>query len=172
MRAWYREPALALAALGLTGASALAAWTTWRAFAGGPRDRAVAPSASVATAVVVESDPVPAALIARTVDRDAFHPERRRPTIPFRLPSETAAAAARSAASAPPPPPPLRLVGTVITPGGDAFAMSQLGEETPRVVRVGGTLGGFTLRRIEPGRAVFTAPNGETTDLRVPKAGP
>jgi hypothetical protein len=60
----------------------------------------------------------------------------------------------------------------VITPGQDAFVMGQIASDPPRVLRVGGTLGGFTLHRIEPGRAVFIAPNGETMDLRVSKAGP
>jgi hypothetical protein len=118
---------------------------------------------------IEESTALPPAFIARIVDHDPFHPERRRPKTPFRLPAEEAAA--RPAPVTPAPAAQLRLLGTVVTPGSDAFAMGQLGADAPRVIRVGGTLGGFTLRRIEPGRAIFTAPNGESMDLRVSRAG-
>lgn len=108
------------------------------------------------------------------LDRDPFHPERRRPGIAFRLPGEPdpdAAAAADTAAAAVSPPPAIRLVGTVVTAAGDAFAMCQLGTEAPRVVRPGAKLGEYTLVRVEQGRAVFRSPDGEPIDLRAPKPG-
>lgn len=171
MRVWYREPRLVLGATTLTAACVLVLWTTIRAFAADPHDEGAARSQlDVVMPAIEESAALPAALLEQTVDHDPFHPERRRPRTPFRLPAEEEAAnpAAPSAA----PASQLRLLGTVVTPGQDAFAMSQLGSDAPRVVRVGGMLGGFTLRKSEPGRAVFAAPNGETMDLRVPKAGP
>lgn len=171
MRAWYREPRLMLAAIALATASGSAMWAASRALG---QHRETVRSSPAATAFQLPSlgdgDSMPVALIARTVDRDLFHPERRRPRTQFRLPSEDAAAARPAEPVAPVAA--LRLLGTVVTPGRDAFAMGQLGADAPRVIRVGGTLGGFTLRRIEPGRAVFIAPNGETMDLRVSKAAP
>lgn len=170
MRAWYRERPLALAAFGVAAACVVTAWTLHRAFTDSPQERTTLASAGVTASAIGENVALPVTLIARTVDRDPFHPERRRPTTPFRLPAEEESA--RRAAVPEAPVSTLRLLGTVITAGQDAFAMGQLGGDAPRVVRVGGTLGGFTLRRIEPGRAVFTTPNGEMLDLRVPKAGP
>jgi hypothetical protein len=170
MTPWYLQRPLALASLALSAACVVALWSMTRAVADPPIERS-GRGAGVPAAPSIEEVPgVPATLIARTVDRDLFHPERRRPRTPFRLPAEEAAA--RISAATPVPVAPLRLLGTVITPGADAFAMGQLGNDAPRVVRVGDKLGSYTLRRIEPGRAVFIAPNGETMDLRVPKAGP
>lgn len=170
MTPWYRERPLALASLALAAACVVALWSTTRALADPPIDRSSRGSGVSVAPSIEEVAEVPATLIARTVDHDPFHQERRRPRTPFRLPAEEAAA--RVAATTPAPAAPLRLLGTVITPGADAFAMGQLGNDAPRVVRVGDKLGSYTLRRIEPGRAVFIAPNGETMDLRVPKAGP
>jgi hypothetical protein len=170
MTHWYRERSLVLGSAALTVACIAVVWTTSRALASPERGTPSRAGADVATPTIDESVTPSATLISRTLDRDPFHPERRRPTVPFRLPAEEAAA--HAAPTAPPPASALRLLGTVVTPGQDAFAMGQLGTEPPRVVRVGGNIGGFTLRKIEPGRAVFTAPNGETMDLRVPKAGP
>jgi hypothetical protein len=65
----------------------------------------------------------------------------------------------------------LRLLGTVLESGKDAFVLCQLGAEAPKLIRQGGTLGGYTLRKIEPGRAIFTSPTGETVDLRTYKVG-
>jgi hypothetical protein len=167
---WYRERTLQLGTVALIMACGVAVWTTSHALAKPERGSPPRARADVATPAIEESVTLPSALLSRTVDHDPFHPERRRPAVPFRLPTEEAAA--HPVPSAAPPVSTLRLLGTVVTPGQDAFAMGQLGTEAPRVVRIGGTLGGFTLRKIEPGRAVFTAPNGETMDLRVPKAGP
>ena len=170
MRPWHRERLIVLATLGLAAGCVVATWTLRRALADAPHDDAVRAENAITVRAIDESVAPPTTLIARTVDHDLFHPERRRPRTPFRLPAEEESA--RRAAVPTAPTSVLRLLGTVVTPGHDAFVMGQLGNDAPRVVRVGGTLGGFTLHRIEPGRAIFTAPSGETMDLRVSKAGP
>lgn len=171
MRVTSRERPLVAAALMLGVATALTIWTLQRAF-GATNHSVPAPvSASLALPPVPDREPVASALLDEIVSHDLFHPERRRPTVPFRRPSEIAAARA-PVASPVASPAPLRLLGTVLSGAKDAFVVCQLGSEAPHVVRAGGTIGSYTLRKIEPGRALFTSPSGETTDLRVTKAGP
>lgn len=169
MRAWYREPVLLAAVIAFGAAAAVALSSTERAFADAVPDSLPRVGAGSSLPTIDEQPAMSAELLARTVDHDLFHPERRRPATPFRLPAERAAPPVASLLA---PASQLRLLGTVVTSGQDAFIMAQLGVETPRVVRVGGALGGFTLRRIEPGRAIFATPNGDAMDLHVPKAGP
>jgi hypothetical protein len=168
VRPWHREPALAAAASAFGVAAIIMLWTLYRAIAGDPTIASREPSAAPATLSAIALAELPDGLMEKTVDHDPFHPERRRPTVPFRLPSEQAAA---SPTAPPPVAATLQLLGTVVTPGQDAFVLCQLGNEPPRVVRVGGKVGGYTLRRIEPGRAVFISPDGETVDVRVSKQG-
>jgi len=167
MKPWYREPALTTAASALGIAAALVMWGLFRLLAAdplAPSHNVIASQTPLAGIAVVE---LPATLVTETVDHDPFHPERRRPTTPFRMPGVPASAPT----AAPTPVAALRVLGTVVTPGEDAFALCQLGNEPPKVVRMGGKVGDFTLRKIEPGRAVFLSPDGETIDVRVSKAG-
>jgi hypothetical protein len=168
--AWYRDRSLAGAA-SLLGVSVLvSAWTFQRVLASDARSDAVAPAAELSVATIPEREPPAGTLLEETVNHDLFHPERRRPTVAFRRPEEIAAA--RAAASKPVgPAPPLRLLGTVLSGAKDAFVVCQLGGDTPHIVRVGGSISGYNLRKIEPGRAIFTSPSGETSDLRVTKPG-
>jgi hypothetical protein len=170
MRAWYSERRLLAAAAALAMASALVLWTVRRAVF--HSDAAVPARAGVAAAtpVVPEATRIPAVLVDETVNHDLFHPERRKPRTPFRLPGEPDPAHAPLPAPVAPQAA-LHLLGTVMELGKDAFVVCQIGNEPPKVVRVGRTLGSYTLRKIEPGRAVFTSPDGETVDLRVSKAG-
>jgi hypothetical protein len=124
---------------------------------GQPTVTDVSPAAAPAAARVLEA-----------VESDPFHPERRRPADRFRLPGEAIATASDPA---PPAPAPLVLLGTVVLAEGRGFAMCQQGSDQPRIVRVGESLGDYTLRTIEQGRAVFTTRRGEKIELRVPKPG-
>ncbi len=111
----------------------------------------------------------PAAALA-AIENDPFHPERRRPAMAFRFPGEASAAtiaAARPAESGVAP----RLIGTVVQPSGQGFAMCQSGNEPPRIVRVGEHIGDFTLKHVEQGRAVFLASDGARVEVQAPKAG-
>jgi hypothetical protein len=156
----------ALAALALS--LVVLAWTVRRALeveealgaldgAQGPGITDVAPAAAPNAAEVLEA-----------VESDPFHPERRRPTERFRLPGEaisTETAPPQSASA------PLVLLGTVVLAEGRSFVMCQQGSEQPRIVRVGESLGDYTLRTVEQGRAVFVTRRGEQVELRVPKPG-
>ena len=95
--------------------------------------------------------------------------ERRRPLARYRVPGD--AQAVVEAPALRPAPGSLTLIGTVISASGRSFAMCQLSAETPRVVRVGETIGAYTLRRVEQGEAFFVSDAGERLEIRVPKAG-
>lgn len=63
----------------------------------------------------------------------------------------------------------LQLVGTVV--GEDSFVLVSLGGATPKVARAGGTVGGYQLRSIGQGRAVFTrVSDGVRLELAVPRS--
>jgi hypothetical protein len=67
--------------------------------------------------------------------------------------------------------PVLRLVGTVVNPNGESFAVCNVGTPTSKLVRVGEEINGYTLRSVAPKRAVFRTPDGETMTLETPTPG-
>jgi hypothetical protein len=98
------------------------------------------------------------------VDHDPFHPERRRPGTRFRLPADAVTGSSVQH--------PVRLLGTVVLPGGLGFALCQLGGEPPRRVRIGERVSDLTLVRVEPGRAVFKSESqGEVVLERARRGG-
>lgn len=99
---------------------------------------------------------------------DPFRPERRAAAQRFRLPGENIEQRAVGGRSGQPE---LRLIGTAVTVPGQGFAMCQEGEAAPKLVRVGESFAGYTLRAVEKGRAVFRTPDGGSVALAVPKAG-
>lgn len=122
------------------------------------REGLVLPAARVA--------PSPAGIEA-AVAADLFQPERRAPAERYRLPFEE-----RVDPTTPAPAAEIRLLGTVASPDGQGgFAMCQIGNDPPRIVRVGETLGGWTLRAVGQGRATVVSPKGEATEIAVPKPG-
>ena len=170
MRRWHREPLLIAAGAAVGVAVIVTLVVVYRVFAADPLAAPRVASAGRETVTSIGVAELPKGLLKEVVDHDPFHPERRRPAVPFRLPAEQAAIAAQPAPVVTPAAT-LRLLGTVVTPGQDAFVVCQLGNDAPKVVRVGGKIGDLTLRKIEPGRAVFHSPNGEAVDVRVAKAG-
>jgi hypothetical protein len=110
---------------------------------------------------------IPAERLRGAADADPFHPERRRPTLPFRLPEEEVDEVVERPESVGR----LRLLGTVVLPDGKSFVMCELPGEGPRVVRIGALFDGLRLTVVEPGRAVFVTADGERVILEVPKAG-
>jgi hypothetical protein len=160
------SPTVALALL--VASVVLAGWSFRRALLTDtlPAPARVSPAASTATA----DPPVPLATaqLAAAVGKDPFHPERRRPSLRFRFPGEgspAAAAAAAPAAAA------FKLIGTATMAEGRSFAMCQWGTEPPKLVRIGESVGDLTLKKVEPGRAVFLTAGGKRFEVQVPKAG-
>ncbi len=64
----------------------------------------------------------------------------------------------------------LKLIGTAVLGNGGGFAMCQAGTATPRVVRLGESLAGYTLSAVDRGRAVFHDGGGKLLELRVRKS--
>ena len=163
-----RYPAVryALVALGLS--LMLLGWTVRRALEVEEARGAIdPPAASVITDVAPAAAPN-AAQVLEAVDSDPFHPERRRPTERFRLPGEAISAEVIAPAPAVAP---LVLLGTVVLAEGRSFVMCQQGSGQARIVRIGESLGDYTLRNVQQGRAVFVTKGGEKIELRVPKPG-
>ena len=126
-----------------------------------------------------EDDPVPALSwdgqriplweAVRVVERDPFHPERRPPLERYLLPDDQGDL--RAGPSRAFGPRQLRLVGTALSGAGGGFVMCQVGNEPPRIVRIGEEVGGLTLISISRGEAEFTRSDGTVVTLSVPSGG-
>jgi|HigsolmetaAR202D_1030399.scaffolds.fasta_scaffold04971_6 hypothetical protein len=164
-----RDPVLRATIVLFAASAAAFCWAAWRATSleplpGVPMDT----SRREAVAIAVRAAP-PDSVLRAAVEADPFHPERRRPTVPFRFPGEEEREATTVAAAAPAGP--VRVVGTAVLPDGKSFALCEWPGRAPRLVRVGETVEGLTLKRVEIGRAVFVSRTGETVVVDVPKAG-
>ena len=100
------------------------------------------------------------AVLERAVERDPF-------TSVDRVGTESPAPAPQTVANEPS----LQVLGTVVDSSGGSFALCQLGATPAVVLRVGQRIGHYELRRIEKGRVQFATPDGESVELRVPRAG-
>ena len=128
-------------------------------------DRGFTDSSGVATrARTGAHDSYDLARVLGAVNKDPFHPERRRPGQRFQLPSDVAANPSPARAAT------VQLIGTAVTPGG-GFAMCATSDGPPRIVRVGERLGDWTLNRVTQGEAEFAKPDGAIVVLRIAKAG-
>jgi hypothetical protein len=170
MRRYWMDRRVRIAALTCVGAIVLTAWTLQRAVRplALPRSDAVPTTPVIPTVTVRAVHPLGVALAATAAD--PFRPDRTRPPERFRLPGErliVATEADRPANMARE----LSLIGTVVLPGGGGVAMSRVGGDAPRLVRVGDRIGGYTLRSVHQGRAVFVTERGEEREIHVPKPG-
>lgn len=159
------SPALALTLF--VASAVLAGWSLRRAL---QTDTASAPapvSPIPGSAAVDPPAPLATGRLAAAVGKDPFHPERRRPALRFRFPGEGLPSAATEAA----PAAAFKLIGTATMPEGRSFAMCQWGAEPPKLVRIGESVGDLTLKKVEPGRAVFLTAGGKRLEVQVPKAG-
>lgn len=155
-----------LAFAAVSTALALLGWAVWRALEIDDVRPGVA--ASDAGAGTTPDAPVREGYsrerVLAAVDKDPFHPGRRRPAVRFRLPSDGRIAT-------PEPAPGVRVVGTAATAGGGGFAMCAWAGGPPRIVRIGERVGEWTLSKVTPGAAEFRAPTGTTVVVRVAKVG-
>jgi hypothetical protein len=165
-RRWSADLSMAAAALGV--ALTAVSWSLIRLVTFDPLPAALAATAVTDAPVPQTRSPSPHELEQAAVEADPFNPARRRPAVAFRLPGEgipePQTPATTEAGS-------LALIGTAVLPEGRSFAMCRVGTEAPRVVRVGEQVGGFTLKTVSQGRAVFLTAQGTTLEVGVPKAG-
>lgn len=127
------------------------------------------PELQAAPAPLDRPEPTPPAAIEAAIEVDPFSPTRQPPPLRYGAP----VALGPSATLASVLPQPLQLVGTVVQESGSArsFVICQLGAGPPKVVRVGGKIGQYTLREITQGAATFVGDDGVPLDLRVPNHG-
>jgi hypothetical protein len=150
----------------------LVLWSLARAVAIDPGSPII-PTADPPAAPTMEvRAPVPASApaagdLSQAVEQDLFRPDRKRPAMRFRLPGEPLP----GSTPAGPPESRVRLIGTALLPPGGGFAMCQVGDDPPRVVRLGERLGDLVLREVVQGRAVFVSPGGGRLELKVPRGG-
>lgn len=103
-----------------------------------------------------------AALADDTVPDDPFDPDR--------------GAVVSQAGNAVPPPPvvadaPVALLGTVVRAGGGSVAVCRIGNEPPRVLRVGERIGALTLLDVGQGSAAFRDTSGARVSLHIATPG-
>ncbi len=121
-----------------------------------PPNVALQPHASLASVLVaVRSDPL--------------HPLRRAPATRYEFDDDPSTASVPEQGTVNTG---LKLLGTAVSSAnGGGFAMCQLGEDAPAIVRLGQSIGPYELRRVEPGRAVFRERGGENLVLTVDAEG-
>lgn len=147
-------------------ATVLVSVSGWRATHFDEMPRMSVPTMERSAARTGSYRPALVAELARAVDLDPFHPERRRPQIRYELPGS---APAETPASAPVSES-VELIGTVVVAGGRSFAMCQT-SAGPQIVRVGEKIAGFTLKSVERRSAVFVSADGKVVNVSVKKTG-
>ncbi|MBX6364445.1 MAG: hypothetical protein IRZ00_11305 [Gemmatimonadetes bacterium] len=131
-------------------AAALAGWSWNRARLLDPTPEAAAvharPSIGIPPRVTIRSE-----RLDEAVAQDPFRADRRPAPLRFAMPGDAPPPPA-APAGGPPPRPPLALVATSVLSAGKGFAMLAVGDQPPRMVRVGDTLGGVRLRDVGRGK--------------------
>jgi hypothetical protein len=129
-----------------------------------PLEGAVSPRQAVVA--MRRADTTSDDLVQDAIEHDPFSPTRAPSDVAYGTPPEPVILN-----QAPPPVIVLHLVGTVVDPASGSFVVCQLGDATPRVLRVGQRVGVYELESITQGAATFVTHGGERLDLRVPKNG-
>lgn len=91
--------------------------------------------------------------VVSVVSLNVFAPERTAPARRYRLAGYTE----RPAAELPKP----YVLGTAVSTPARTFAMVKVGDSKVQIMHVGETIAGYTVKSIERGLVVFTAPTGE-----------
>lgn len=103
---------------------------------------------------------------AVSIAYDPFRPDRAPPKATLVL-----GGMATATGTGPESAQPLVLIGTAVLPNGGGFATCQIGSEPARLVRIGESLAGYTLRTVAQGRAIFRTESGEEIEVRVARTG-
>lgn len=165
IRGWRDSRAFQLAFASLVLAVATTLWMLARAL----RDEPIpaAPVAEIASLDRIRAGVSrPVADIAAIADNDLFSIDRTAPSRPYRMPGDPDP----SAPAAPLPEKPT-VLGTAIATDGQHFATVRLGNGSPMLVRVGDTIGQWTVRSIERGKLVLATAAGQRAEVTVSKLG-
>lgn len=165
------HPRVRLAAAGVAVAALLAIVSLKRALEISPLPAARPTPAAAAPEQASARAEYPIEYLTLAVARDPFTPNRRPGAIYFPpgtapLPDSAPPALASAPEPYAPAGPSIRLVGTMLAPGG-AVALLEGAGQPARIVRVGERVGDHTLTRVEPGRAVLVSAGGERLELKL-----
>lgn len=155
------------------GTAPVAFNATILAYATAASERASAPSVSSVASISSRGiEP----LVARTIARDPFSPERRAPDVRYRLRNADAPGAPLAAEDRAPQGPTAtwpEVRGTAVDGSGRGFAMVTLDGGPVVVLRTGDTLGQYTVLSIERARVSFRDASGQrqTIDATVSPDG-
>ena len=147
----------AIAALAVSALVAL--WTLVHAIRIEPVPESPAPQFAVGGALAAPA-PAPAIDVAAAVETDPFAADRSAPENRYRAPSEESDETAPKEAPAVPV-----VLGTAASDAAHSFATVQLADSHPTIMRVGDKIGEYTVKSIERGHVVFTAPSGKKLDI-------
>jgi hypothetical protein len=114
---------------------------------------AAAPPAAVADSALRFAAPGTGTDVATANSRDLFTDDRRPPIRRYLMPGEPDV----TPASAPPIP---TVLGTAIGSDGQHFAIAQVQGGASTIIRVNGSIGGYTVLSIERGKVVFRGADG------------
>lgn len=157
-------------AIAMLGALATFIWCTWTAVTIQPQPDAAEREDQVLTHPVTRASPVPLDEVLKSVDIDPFAPSRTRPYTRFRLPI----AESDSGKSPDPHPSPsaeLHLFGTVVLPSEGGLAVAAWSGGSPRLLKVGHTIGPFTLRAVGQRHAAFSSAEGQQLKIDLANSG-
>ena len=127
-----------------------------------------APALNFDTADALAPRPAPSNVDSRAaVEADLFSPDRSAPEQRYRIPGE-AAAEVRVTAIEPPKP---VVLGVALADAARSFATCTLDGGPPTIVRIGGTIGEYTVKSIERGRVTFTTAEGKKFEIHALKPG-
>jgi hypothetical protein len=126
------------------------------------------PPVNIASVESIKRGPIVAPTdVEAAVDSDIFAADRSAPDIPYRMPGE-----ARPDDKPVAEPTKPIVVGTVVATDGRSFALMQLGNDRPKLVHVGDTIGEWSVKAIGRGKVtIVTSPTGNRVDVTVPKTG-
>lgn len=106
--------------------------------------------------------------ISNAIEVDPFREDRTPPAARYRIATSSLDSAGTVVEEAPR----VTLLGTVVAADGGSFALCQSGDDAPRLVRLGQSIGGLLLQRVGQAQATFTMADGRLTTLTVAKIGP
>lgn len=125
------------------------------------------PETTERTATVPSEGVLDIESLALAVDHDPFQPDRSRPE-PYRLPGDEVTVEA-PVEPEPPPVPPFRVIGTAVVDEERGLALVQAEDGTQQMMKVGETLLGYRLQRVDSESATLMG-QGWTLTLMVESA--
>lgn len=146
----------------------VAAFAIWNALHTQRLAPANLPSAQPNTPFAPRVVTASSAMVDSAVAHDPFNPDREPARRNAMLAAQTREPVLQNGAAQTAE---VRLLGTALLGGSASFATCQLGVEPARALRVGESIAGLTLTRIDQGRVVFRSARGDSMELHIFRPG-